>query len=92
MSVWKLRDARNRLSELVRQAKRQGPQAISVRGVTEVVVIAKGEYDRLRQPKPPFWEFMRASPLVGVELDLERDPSPTRKTEEISDPWSSTPD
>lgn len=31
--------------------------------------------------KPSFVEFLRASPLAGVDLDIERDKSPPRAVE-----------
>jgi hypothetical protein len=34
--------------------------------------------ERLCGAKPSFVDFMRASPFVGVALDLERDTSPMR--------------
>lgn len=78
MKSWQLQEAKGRLSELVREAQKGGPQAITVRGVTEAVVLSKSAYDRLRKAKPSFLEFMRASPFVGVKLELERDKSLTR--------------
>jgi len=78
MKTWQLQEAKGRLSELVREAQKGGPQAITVRGVTEAVVLSKSAYERLRKGKPSFLEFMRASPLVGVNLKLERDKSLTR--------------
>ena len=79
MKAWQLQEAKGRLSELVRAAHKSGPQAITVRGVTEVVVLSKADYDALSQPKPSFLELMRKSPLVGAELDLRRDTSRTRR-------------
>jgi prevent-host-death family protein len=80
MRRWQLQEAKARLSEVVKSA-REEPQEISVRGEAVVVVLAKVEYDRLVAPKPSFVELMRSSPLVGVRLDIERDPSPARELE-----------
>ena len=44
------------------------------------VVISRTEYTRLTQPKPGFVELMRASPLAGLALDMDRSPSLTRDT------------
>ena len=33
-----------------------------------------------KKSRPRFVDFMRSSPLMGVELDLERDKSPMRET------------
>jgi prevent-host-death family protein len=40
MGRWALQDAKARFSELVRKAKTEGPQRITVHGREEVVVIA----------------------------------------------------
>jgi len=79
MGQWQLQEAKARLSELVRASTEEGPQEITVRGRAAVVVISKAEYERLRNKKPSFVEFMRQSPLVGIELDIRRDRSPARK-------------
>jgi antitoxin Phd len=78
MRRWQLQEAKARFSEVVKLSQRDGPQEISVRGEPAVVVISRTEYDRLQRRQPSFVEFLRASPLVGVSLDLERDRSPVR--------------
>ncbi len=40
-----------------------------------MVIISRTEYDRLVKSHPPLLAFFRQSPLVGIELDLERDQS-----------------
>lgn len=71
---WKLEDAKARFSEVVRRARSEGPQRVSVRGRDAVVVIAADEFDRL-QPRSadhlPFVAFMET--LSGEGLDLTRD-------------------
>jgi prevent-host-death family protein len=47
LPAWKLEDAKARLSELVRQAREQGPQRVTVRGQDAVVVLSVDEYARL---------------------------------------------
>ena len=75
MQSWQLQRAKARFSELVRDAVQEGPQAITVRGRREAVILSADDYDRLRHPEPSLREFLRSSPLAGVELDLERDRS-----------------
>jgi prevent-host-death family protein len=70
---WQFQEAKAELSELVKQAEAEGPQEITVQGRTRAVLIAQAEHERLVGAKPAFWEFMRASPLLGVDLDLNRD-------------------
>jgi antitoxin Phd len=78
MDTWQLQDAKARLSELVRRTGQYGPQAITVRGKSEAVLLSKEEFDRLSRPKPSLLAFLRDSPLAGVSLDIERDQSPNR--------------
>ena len=43
------------------------------------VALAKGADDRLAKRKPSLVEFLSASPLAGVELQIERDRSSPRE-------------
>ena len=65
-----------RFSELFRRARSEGPQLITCQGKEGVVMISDEQYERLvgkaHQPKN-LLQFFRESPLVGVDLDLERD-------------------
>jgi len=78
---WQLQAAKARLSEVVKRAERDGPQEITVRGEPAVVVLSVADYRRITGAKPSLIEFLRASPLHGIELDLERDMSAPRATE-----------
>ena len=78
-STWQLQEAKNRLSELVELAVHQGHQTIARHGEPTVVVVAFRDFQRLRQQRNSLVEFLRKSPLRGVELDLRRDKSPSRK-------------
>lgn len=75
---WQLQEAKAKLSQLIKKAIDKGPQGISIRGIEEIIVLSKHDYDKLTQPKQSAWQFFRDSPLVGCELDLKRDPSLTR--------------
>ncbi len=44
---WALQDAKNRLSEVVQRAGREGPQTVTVRGKRAAVVISAADYDAL---------------------------------------------
>lgn len=50
--VWRLRDAKARLSALIEAACEQGPQEITLRGRTVVVVVSKECFDRLMAQAP----------------------------------------
>jgi prevent-host-death family protein len=73
---WQVQTAKARFSEVFRLARTEGPQRITRQGKEGVVMISKEQYDRLtarsRQPKS-IVQFFRESPLVGVDLDWERD-------------------
>ena len=80
-TTWQLQEAKNRFSELINRALSEGPQVVTRRGEEVVVVVSKLEYEKIIKAQPDLVEFFRQSPLVGVELDLERDQSPPRDTQ-----------
>lgn len=73
---WQLQTAKARFSEVFRLARTEGPQIITRQGKEAVVMIPLEQFDQLsirsRQPKS-LLQFFRESPLVGLELDFERD-------------------
>ena len=80
MSAWQLQEAKARLSELVRSLERDGPQEITLHGRPVAVVLSKSDYERLSGESKSLVEFMRKSPLHGLdEVEFERDRSPTRE-------------
>lgn len=73
---WPLQTAKARFGEVFRLARSQGPQRIIHRGKEGVVMIADEEYQRLvgkADQSSDLWQFFRESPLVGLELEFERD-------------------
>ena len=72
MIRWQLQDARNHLSELVRKAREEGPQVITLHGRDAVVVVSANEFGKLSRPRGSLVDFFRKSPLAGVNLDLDR--------------------
>ena len=72
---WKLEDAKARFSEVVRHAREDGPQRVTVRGHDAVVVMSVEEFDRLAPAKPqaPFVAFMESLHLDGLDLERELD-------------------
>ena len=75
MSTWQVQEAKARFSELMRGADEAGPQTITVRGRRAAVLLSAKDYDRLSGPKPSLAAFMRASPLAGIRLVIDRDRS-----------------
>jgi prevent-host-death family protein len=76
--TWQLQDAKNRLSEVVEEAVRQGPQVITKRGIETAVVLSYADYRRLQLGQAKLSDFFRQSPLVDAGLDLTRDQSALR--------------
>jgi antitoxin Phd len=72
MHTWKLEDAKNQFSRVVREALAGKPQRVTRGGRDAVVVVAAEEYERLTRPALGLVEFLSRSPLAEVELDLER--------------------
>lgn len=72
MIRWQLQDAKNRLSELVRKAREEGPQVITLHGRDAVVVVSANEFGKLSRPRGSLVDFFRKSPLAGANLDLAR--------------------
>ena len=48
---WQLQEAKNKLSQLVKEAKKGKPQYITVHGKNAAVLISAQEYERLKQPR-----------------------------------------
>ena len=76
---WQLQEAKNKFSELVRKATEEGPQIVTKHGKESVVVISSEEYRKLEKPETKLVDFFRQSPLKGLQIEIERDKSPTRK-------------
>jgi len=78
---WSLETAKARFSEVVRHARDDGPQRVSVRGREAVVIMSVEDYDRLMPAKPklPLVEFMESLSLS--ELDVERESDTGRDVE-----------
>jgi antitoxin Phd len=82
--AWQVQNAKARFSEVFRLARTEGPQLITRQGKDGVVMMPVEQFDRLvarsRQPKS-LVQFFRQSPLVGLELDFERDKDTGRDVE-----------
>ncbi len=79
-SVWLLQDAKARLSEVVRLAKSEGPQHVTVHGREEVVIVAAEEFRRLKggATGAALIAAMQAAPDRDIDLAPERAPMPVR--------------
>ena len=80
---WKLEDAKARLSELVRKARDEGPQRVTVRGRDAVVVVASDRFDTLQAhaARRSLRELLANSPLRDLEFGEQGVEGPIREIE-----------
>ncbi|MEO6458035.1 MAG: type II toxin-antitoxin system Phd/YefM family antitoxin [Chloroflexia bacterium] len=76
--IWQLQEAKNKLSEVVEEALKSGPQVITRRGVETAVVLSIDDYKKMLLGQKRLSDFFRESPLAGVDVDIARDTSPIR--------------
>jgi prevent-host-death family protein len=69
--TWTLAGAKARLSEVVDRAQ-AGPQTITRNGKPSAVIVSAEEWMRKTARKGTLAEFLLASPLRDVDLELER--------------------
>ena len=80
-SKWQLQEAKARFSELVKRAREQGPQHVSVRGEPAVVVVSEEEFARLTSPRPSIVDHILEGarwPDDVVDAINTRSPDPGR--------------
>jgi prevent-host-death family protein len=75
---WQLQEAKNRFSEVIEDALKEGPQVITRRGIETAVVLSYTDYRKMLLGRKKLSEFFRESPLADLDLDLKRDTSPAR--------------
>ncbi|MGH9346288.1 MAG: type II toxin-antitoxin system Phd/YefM family antitoxin [Vicinamibacterales bacterium] len=71
---WQLQDAKARFSEVVRRAKQEGPQHVTVHGREEVVVIGADDFRRLAGERTgqALVDAMRQSPHRSTHIEPQR--------------------
>lgn len=77
---WIFQNAKARLSEVVRRARSEGPQHVTVHGRDGVVVVAEEEFRRLKGELTgaALVAAMQASPSRELELEPKRARMPVR--------------
>lgn len=77
---WLLQDAKARFSELVRRARSEGPQHVTIHGREGVVVISAEEFRHLKGDLTgrALIAAMQASPDRDIDLAPARGPLPVR--------------
>ena len=71
---WQLQEAKARFSEVVRRAKQEGPQHVTVHGREEVVVVGADEFRKLAGDRTggALVEAMQQSPHRSTSLEPRR--------------------
>ena len=78
---WQLQDAKNQFSKVVRRAREEGPQIVTLRGVPAAVVLSAQEYASLRSGAPSIVDALLGGPLWDDDLAAEvgrREGAPSR--------------
>lgn len=77
---WQLQEAKARFSELVRRAKHEGPQHVTVHGREEVVVIGVEDFRRLAGERTgqALVDAMQTSPHRSTSIEPRRFRMPVR--------------
>lgn len=80
---WRLQDAKARFSEVVRRARKDGPQRVTLHGKDAVVILAAETYDREREHHTGqrLVDALAASPLRDVEFNRPFVSGPVRDVE-----------
>ena len=81
---WQLQDAKNRFSELVQRARKDGPQIVTLRGERAAVVLSAEAFDALTANRPSLVDHLIEGPVWPddlVEAVNARAKTPSRKTE-----------
>ena len=76
--AWQLQEAKNKFSNLVQRAQKEGPQIVTKHGKESVVVLSVEDFKKLIRPKTNLYKFLQESPLAGLDLDIARDKKPPR--------------
>ena len=81
MHPWTVAEAKARFSELIERARSEGPQTVTRKGRTAVVVVSAEEWERKTKRTGNLAEFFAASPLRGAELKVKRVKGGLRNTD-----------
>lgn len=81
---WSLQDAKNRFSEVVKLARSEGPQIVTLRGARAAVVVSAETYDKLMAGRPSLVDHLLSGPIWPddlVEAVNQRAKIPSRQNE-----------
>src|SRR6516164_10017591 len=71
LPAWKLQDAKAHFSQVVREAREQGPQRVTVHGKDAVVILSAEDYARLAPApaQPSLHALLSSSPLQDLDFE-----------------------
>lgn len=81
MMSWSLQDAKNRFSDVIRRARSEGPQTVTLRGERAAVVVSAEDYDALLAGRPTIVDDLLSGPPWDDELAeavAQRSKAPSR--------------
>lgn len=73
MATWQVQQAKTRLSEVIEQARRDGPQTITKHGRPTAVVVSIDDYDAMQKQKPDLVDVLLNQGPKFDEFVVERD-------------------
>ncbi|MDJ0636043.1 MAG: type II toxin-antitoxin system Phd/YefM family antitoxin [Xenococcaceae cyanobacterium MO_188.B29] len=69
LNQWQLQEAKNKFSQVIKQAQQGNPQYITVHGKPTAVIVSIEDYQKLNQPQTSLSEALMI-PLIEQDLDL----------------------
>lgn len=78
MSIWQVQEAKTRLSEVIEEANRKGPQFITRHGSERAVILSIADYRALTAHKPDLRDYLLGGPKVDA-FDIPRPRDTGRK-------------
>ena len=76
---WTVAEAKAKFSEIIDRAMSEGPQTITRKGRTAVIVVGDAEWQRKTARAGNLAEFFAGSPLRGANLKVRRLKAQPRK-------------
>ncbi|MGL4883226.1 MAG: type II toxin-antitoxin system Phd/YefM family antitoxin [Waterburya sp.] len=72
LNQWQLQEAKNKFSQVVKQAQQGKPQYITVHGKPTAVVVSIEDYQKLNLSQTSLSEALM-TPIIEQDIDLSRD-------------------
>ncbi|MBZ4660800.1 MAG: type toxin-antitoxin system prevent-host-death family antitoxin [Desulfacinum sp.] len=77
--TWQVQEVKSRLSHVLENARKFGPQIITKHGKKVAVILSYEDYTRHRRAHSSLVDFFAGSPLKGIDLDDLRQKDPPRE-------------